>query len=332
MGSSTAAPVRTSRRNGGSVAHSVAVTTMAVAYGASLSTLPNLAFKDWANYLVYGEHSWARLLAFADEGVLQLLANEPVWLLLNAALATQLGPEQVARTMIFIPGTVVALLVLKSHPRQFVWLLVVLFLPMVVKNHLIHIRQGAAISVFLMGWFSQRRTARVVLFGIAPFIHISFVFVVALLFVVTVARRLRLSVGLRALFFLGAGLTISLTSLWVGALVGARQTDTYEGVAGDVSGLGFLFWAGVLGVMYLEGRRFLWVHKFETGAIVFYLSAYWLLEVAARIFENVAVLVLIAGLRMTGLRRLLFLLLVVAFGVLQWSLQADQPLLGFGID
>jgi hypothetical protein len=99
----------------------------------------------------------------------------------------------------------------------------------------------------------------------------------------------------------------------------------------DVSGLGFAFWFGVLGLMLMQGRNFLRKYVFETGLVGFYLATYWMIEVTARIFESGLLLVLLAGLSLTGWRRLTYLSAVLAFGGLSWILRVGQPAMGFGI-
>jgi len=100
----------------------------------------------------------------------------------------------------------------------------------------------------------------------------------------------------------------------------------------DVSGLGFVLWLGVFILFRMEGRQFLRIHAFETGMIVFYLGTYWLIEVTARIFESSVLLVLIAGLSLTGWRLVAYKIIVfcVLFG-LSWSMRTGAPAMGFGV-
>jgi len=56
-----------------------------------------------------------------------------------------------------------------------------------------------------------------------------------------------------------------------------------------------------------------------------------MIEVTARIFESGLLLVLLAGLSLTGWRRLTYLSAVLAFGGLSWILRVGQPAMGFGI-
>jgi len=310
----------------------LAAFVLAVTYGVVLSQIPSEQFKDFSNYLVYAEHSWSRLSWLMDKNVLSAFSNEPVWLLINAGLGAFLPPEAVVRLIIFVPATLVAWLVLLSNPRQFVWLLAFLLLPLVIKNHLIHLRQGVAIAIFLLGWFSHHRIVRWALMGVTPFVHASFFFVLLILCAARAMTHFHLSAGIRILSFVMMGALVSGGLAWVTAMLGARQAQEYEFAMADVSGLGFLFWLGILGLLILEGQTYLRKHAFEIGMIAFYLSTYWFIEVTARIFESGMLPVLLAGLALTGWRRHAFLMAIVFVqGGTVWLMRIGQPAMGFGI-
>jgi hypothetical protein len=224
----------------------------------------------------------------------------------------------------------VAWLVLRYDPRQFLWLLVFLLLPQVIKNHIVTLRQGTAISVFLAGWFTTRQPLRWLLIGATPFIHSAFFFVLGLMALSGLARRMRLAADLRTLLFVGAGVAIGASLAWIALLLGARQAKNYAFSMPEVSGLGFVFWIIVFGVMCLQGRTYVRRHAFELGVIAFYLGTYFLVEVTARIFEAALLLVLFACLRLTRWRRVAFLSLITSYGLLEYMLRIGQPMLGFG--
>jgi len=311
--------------------HHLSIAILAVAYGVILASLPLEAFKDRANYLVYAKDSWAILIRYWERGLLPTLANEPIWLLLNSGFAKWLAPENVVRLIIFIPASLIAWLVLRYGRRQFLWLLFFLLLPSVVKNHIVHLRQGVAIAVFMAGWMTTWRPGRIILLATTPFIHSSFFFILSLMTFTSMLRSFRISVGLRNVFVAIAGIVIGLRLEWLASLFGARQAMQYEFAATDVSGLGFAFWFLVLVVWCFQGRSFLDRHSFEVAAIVFYLSTYFFIEVSARIFESSLLLVLLAGLGLTGWRRQALLVMMLGYGVLQWVMRIGQPGLGFGI-
>lgn len=305
--------------------------TFSLAYGFALSQIPGYDFKDWANYIIFAEASELILLGFLSGGLVEMLANEPLWLLLNIGLALFLEPDTVVRTIIFGSAFTVSWLVLRQHPHHAWWLLIFLLLPVVVKNHLIHIRQGAAIALFLAGWFCSGRLSRALLMGLSPFVHASFFFVLMILVLARLFRQLRLGPDLRTIAFIGAGIAVGLGLFWVAYMLGARQALQYQFAMTYVSGLGFVFWSTVVLLMFMQGRAFLRERAFETGTLLFYLATYFLIEVTARIFESSLLLVLLAGLAMTGWRLAVFRGVMLFYGGMSWLMRFSQPALGFGI-
>lgn len=310
-----------------SLNYQLLVFALAVAYGGLLSSLPLDIFKDRANYLIYAEHSWQILERYRDAGPLAVLANEPLWLLLNTALGAVFSPQITLRTIIFVPATLVAWLVLRQDQRQFIWLLLFLLLPQVIKNHIIHLRQGVAIAVFFAGWFVRWQPIRWILIAAAPFIHSSFFFVLFLLIIVKLMRRLRLAADFRTLLTAGAAVSVGDAYELAGSL-GARQAELYTAPAEAISGFGFAFWALGFIVMYLQGREFLRQYAFEVSTIVFFLGTYFFSPVTGRIFESTVLLVLLSGLRLTGWRYLAFIGLFMIYMLQLWLMRIGQP--GFG--
>ena len=303
---------------------------IALLYGAILSQVPNESFFDYSNYLQYADAPWTALQVNWAINPLFALANEPVWLCLNAILALVFEPEGVVRAIIFLSASTVALKVLRFNPRLLPLLFLLLFMPMVIKNFLVHIRQGVAIAIFLLGWFASPRW-RLPVMALAASVHISFAFILLMLGLAWTAGRLRLGPDLRALIFTSAGLAIGAGLGWLAALFGARQAQEYSFVMTEVSGFGFVLWALIFSLMCLEGRKYLRNYMFESGVILFYLATYFLIEVTGRIFESGAILVFLAVFNLTGWRRNAALLVLATVALAQWGARLNQPMLGFGL-
>lgn len=298
---------------------------IALTYGFVVSQLPDVHFKDFRSYLSYADSSWFIALNNADDGLLKFLINEPIWLLMNAGLGLFLHPEIVVRLIIFFGASSVAWLILRHYPQHFIWLILFLFLPQVIKNYLIHLRQGAAIAVFLWGWFAVNRFSRWLFMGLTPFIHASFFFILALFALTFILRFIRFGSDIKTLAYVAVGITCGLGLGVLAQLLDARQAEVYSFERAEVSGLGFVLWAMILGVMLSAEKKWLWEHAFESGLVTFYLVTYWLIEVAGRIFESGVIIVLLAGLTLKGWRRQVFLYIVVGSGVLGWMLRMGRP-------
>lgn len=314
----------------GSQNYQIFVLLIAVVYGGFLTILPLDLFTDRENYLNYAENSFMIFERHQDNGLIPLLANEPLWLLINACLANWLPPSLVLRCIIFISATLVAWLVLIHHPKHFVWLLILLFFPAVLKNHIIHLRQGLAIAVFLIGWFSKKPFVRLTIIATTPFIHASFLFILGILILSRSMTYFRFGPDLRTIIVASLSLGMGLVFARLATLVGARQSEYNDFSLTNVSGLGFLFWLIILFVWLLQGRNFLRKYAFESGIIILYLGTYWLINVTARIFESGLLLILLASLNLTGWRRQAFLTFFMALLIMQWFVRLGEPVFGFG--
>jgi hypothetical protein len=294
---------------------------VAAVYAIVLASLPLLEFRDRANYLIYGYASDLILQRNLAQGITTVLSNEPVWLLINIILASFLSPEQIIQVIIAFSAFIVSWITLRTRPRQFVWLLVFLLFPSVVKNYIIHLRQGLAIAIFMIGLLVIKpRILSWLFIGITPFIHASFFFVVGLLFLSRASRRLRLDSYLSIILF--AAITIGIVGAleWVASGLGARQASEYELRGGVVvSGVNFVFWLIMLLLMVIQGRTFLRQHRFVISSIIFYLGTYFFTPITARVFESTLLLVLVSGLDLTGWRGHTFRFAVLGYGALQWA-------------
>lgn len=295
----------------------------ALAYAGVLALMPGDNLHDRDNYLAYLENAPIFMLGWLDGDVLQILSNEPIWILVNAALGLLLPQDLALRVLIFVPAAIVAHRVLGADPRHALLLLAFLLLPQVVKNHVVHLRQGLGVAVFLFGWFTASRRLRWGLLLLTPLLHSSFFFVLLILVMARLMQRWRMPLHGCWAAFIATGITVALSLGALARTAGARQGEEAEFAASqDISGLGFLFWSAVLIILLLQSRKFLRSHVFEIGTVLFYLATYFLSPFTARVFESTLPVVLLASLRMRGTGRTLFLVAILAFGSMQFLLQA----------
>jgi hypothetical protein len=306
---------------------------MALAFAAVVTALPVDAFKDRQNYLNYFTSAPLLLLTEFEAGLGSLLANEPVFVSLCLVLNALMEPEQALRVVIFAGAFLVAHASLRLSRGHLLLVLCFLLCPQILKNHIVHLRQGLGIGVFLVGWTSSRPRVRWTFMLLAPFVHSSFVFVLLMMAVGAVVRKFGNSKMLAFGAYLALGLAIGFGLGIISQLLGARQGEQFEFVADpSISGQGFAFWTLPLAVMLMQSRRFVSEHLLEIGSIIVYLATYFLSPVTGRVFESSLILVLLAGLRMRADSRLVFLGLIGAYTLLQWLQIAYGINLVFGPD
>ena len=302
---------------------------LALGYALVLASLPVDVFKDRGNYLIYASHSGIIFERYLAQGWLSAFSNEPVWLWLNTLLAMFWSPEMVVRILIFFPAFAVALVVLRHDSRQFLWLLLILLMPQVIKNHIIHLRQGVAIGVFILGWIAVRPWQRWSLWLLAPLIHTSFFFILPFWVLSQLLVRLRFAMDLRTLLYSIVGITVGLGLGWLATVFQARQATQYGFDSADISGLGFVFWGFVLLLTFWQGREYQRTHAFAVSVLILYLCTYFLSEVTARIFESALLIVLLALLQLKGLRRQIFLAAISFYTLWSYAGRLGSPWLGW---
>jgi len=305
--------------------------SFATAYATILATLPIDVFKDRANYLVYAKDSADVVASFYSINALVLLANEPIWLFVNSGLSKFFGPEATLRIVIFFPSFVVSFLLVKENPKNVLWMIFFLVMPLVVKNHVVHLRQGLGIAFFLFGYYSRHTFFRVLWVATASFIHSSFLVIGAIGLSVWLYRQLKLPPRLRllllAISFSGMGFLL----IEIASALGARQGQRYADTSVDISGVGFIFWFLILLVFLSRGAAFARRNMFPLGVLLFYLASYFQIAVGARILESAVISILIAGVSLTGWPRQAFLFLIVIYSVAMYVFRIGEPWLGWGV-
>lgn len=301
-------------------------------YAFFLANLPVDAFVDRDNYLIYAEQAKYLLGLNFSSGLLRLIFNEPIWLLINIFLSTFLNPENVVRFIIFFSSFCVSYFALNYSKRNFLLLLIILFLPQVLKNHIIHLRQGLALSFFLIGWFSEKKYKKNIFFLMSAFIHSSFLFVLAFVFIDKIVSTLKVDIYIKSIICFLAAITLLLLMGIIASMLGARQAEEVVPVFGQISGLGFLFWL-VMMILFLLQKEFVVAKQsFIILCIIVYLTTYFFTPYTARIFESTMLLILMAGTYFTKELKIFFIILVGIYFLGQWYPLLDLPKFGWGIE
>ena len=307
-------------------------------YALTLSQLPLDVFKDRENYFVYIFYSQEIFQRYTAGGVSSIIANEPIWLFFNMLLSRFLNPDNAMRVLIFIPAFIVSWQLLRRNLNHAIWMVVFLLSPQVVKNHIIHLRQGVAVAIFIFAYFSNSKWVRFSLMGVACLIHSSLFFICILGVGTWSLTKLRFSPRAQAamffLFFAFLGAVIELFAGGITSLagqLGARQAITYADADLNISGIGFAFWGGVFLLFISSGDAFLRGNTFAISILAFYLVIYFLTPVAGRVFESGLFVVFLAALALPHPRRIIFLWGFASMALAQYYLRMSEPWLGFGL-
>ena len=287
---------------------------------------------DRLNYLEYASSSEIILLRYLTNGFLSLIANEPIWLLINLISNQFFQPEATLKIIIFCASFISSYLILKSNSRYFLFLLIILIFPNVLIKYIVHLRQGLAISIFLLGWFSTSKFKALLLYTISPLIHSSFFFILAIFLLIYLLQKIHLTNELILFLVIIFGFIVGFSISYLTNVFGARQAEEYDFKLTQVSGLGFLFWSFIFLIYWFQGKKFVQSHLFVIAPLVFYLSTYFLIDVTSRIFESVVIIVLLAGFNLTSWRFHAFFILVCMFVSFSWVISLNKTWLGWGFE
>lgn len=268
----------------------------ALLYTWILWQIPFEGIKDRGNYLSYPRRSEIILYRLGQGTVVHLFANEPLWLWVNSIGYQLISSDSIVRFVIAVGSFPTALVVLRQRieAKHFWFLVFILFFIPVLKNYIVHLRQGMAIGVFLAFWAIGNRKWTAVGLGVAALIHASFFVVGVVWLVAWFFSTLKARTFTRLALYAGLGVLLSLSLGQIASFLGARQAAALEGeVVLNISGLGFLFWLFIFSGFLWTGISFVRKHSFEIGMLVFYLSNYFITPFSARILESAIVPILL---------------------------------------
>ncbi len=310
--------------------HVLGIFFFSVLCAFTLASMPIDAFMDRINYLNYAKNSDEILFSYLQSGLLKIVFNEPAWLFLNTGLSKIFQPEVTLRVIIFFSSFITIYVISKNYPRYFFFVVLFLLSPLVMTKYIVHLRQGLAISIFLLGWFSLNSGRRLFFYLLSPFVHSSFFFVLLFLFIKWLCKKLNMTIGIQGILYLMLGGIVGFFLPYIAQALDARQAQEYAFKMADVSGLGFIFWLFVLILYAFQGGEFLKKNIFQVGTLIFYLSTYFLIEITGRIFESTVVLVLLSSLMLNGWRKKSFTFIYIAFFVALYFKRYSEPWFGWG--
>ncbi|PXW80495.1 EpsG-like putative glucosyltransferase [Pseudogracilibacillus auburnensis] len=270
--------------------------------------------QNYLNYVTYSHLLFSNTVDKALHNPLFILVNEPIWLLLNNCFNLIFEPETVIRIFIFFSAVSVLYALGKITNYSFLTIFFFLFLVQIIKNHILHLRQGLAVGIFLLG-FTREGKKGILLRFITPFIHTSFWFV---LFIEVFEKWTKnfFTLSARLVIFIVSAFSFVFTIPFLMELSGDRRIKLYAGYEAG-SYYGFLLWL-LMGLLF-----FLLVKKNETGiigryAIILYVLTYFFIDFGARLFENYIPIIVAAILMSNKESKVILVFVLIIYGGITW--------------
>lgn len=303
----------------------------AMTYATYLTSLPIDAFLDRVNYILYASSSYL-IQAFYLGSYASYLANEPLWLAMNIHLYEFFEVDTIIRIFIFFPAFITAYIVMSKRNFGFLIAFAIMLIPGVAQNYIVHIRQGVAVSIFLIGYFSNKRKIANYIIAISPFIHSAFFLIAGIYFACEVFKRIkfvkpqwRITIMVAAIILA----TVFMETVMAGAAF--RQTNEYRNIATEISGLGFLVWSFILALICSQGVRFVEENLFSVLSLIFYLMIYFFAPFAGRVIECVVIPIFFTGMMMAGWKRWAFAGIMFAQAAAFYVLNSGSYWFGWGV-
>jgi len=301
----------------------------------------NETINDRLNYLIFIKGAENIFFNYFEKGILNFFFNEPLWSTIIIFFKVFLTSENIIRAIVLFSSFVSSYLILKVDNRYFIFLLILLFFPGIIDKFVVHLRNGFAITIFLIGWFSISKFWRIVFFGLSPLIHSSF-FIIILIYLFNVYfkkinwlfNKIRIDIFLIVTTSILLSIIIILNLAFFAEILGARQIDhkTYFNFnLKNISGMGFLFWLIVLFLYLLEGKNFILKNSFQIFLILFYLISYFTLNIGIRIFESALIIVILCSLDLNSWRKICFFSIFSFYMLSVFIIRINKPYFGWGI-
>ena len=294
-------------------------------YAYILAGLPIDGFIDRDNYLNYVANSGLIFFGNLSQGLFSFLLNEPIWLFINMVLNFLFDPEFALRIIIFTSSFAFSFYMLRARRGDLFYVffaIVICLLPQVMKNYVIHLRQGVAIAFVAFMMFSATGLARRIYIVFAPFVHSSYFFLLPNIFISWIVNE-KLKLGKNSfsffLFYFLIACFIVLVFVNVLSFTSARQVETLEQVSGESrSGMAVLFWAVVFYLFVSSGDEFRRNNFFSIASIAIYIMLYFFFDPIARVFESSLPFIFFSGYELKSKRRWVFFSMVFVLFCFQW--------------
>lgn len=265
-------------------------TIIAFTYSLVLSQIPEIFLRDRDSYLRYASIPESIFEKNIGNGFTSALFNEPLFLGLNWVLGLVLDPLFIPMLFSFIISFTLSFFFLKEIRGILFKTLGIFFLfftPMLFHLQLVTLRQGFALSIFLITvMITKKQKIWILVAFILGFLHTSFFIFFILLYLEYLLRNL--SIKTKILVYMIFSFFFSLSFLIVGSLMSVRQTEVYESVESSSSGLSFLLYASILILILSRGESYLKKYSYSSIAIlglVCYLSLYFISPIAGRLLS-----------------------------------------------
>ena len=303
-------------------------------YGLLLTvSLPIDGVLDRANYLyaLQSANSIAALFIKLNQLTFSsLLSSELLWNLMNVIGSEIFFSETLLRIYIFFSASSAAFLIARVYGKSGIFVLAILVTPAFLKNYIIHLRQGIAISIALNFFLVKSAKRGLLVILIASLVHASFSFFLPALVLDFILKKFDFYVRKSVLFLSGVILALILVvfSNMVNLAMFSQKIGQYDGSEIHYSGVGYLAnIALVIPVLLIRKRQVFFAPIYFLFG--FYLISFFYLPYAARIWESLLVFVCLISLKYSPYK-LVTMSVIFVSSIFYYLKNFGEPIFGWG--
>jgi hypothetical protein len=265
------------------------------------------AFSDRWAYEMNFDNAEIYVIQFFSEFNFSSIFNEPLYYPFIFFLKAFYWGDNYVELLIFLTSFFFSFTLLNYAKKEwsfFIMVVIFLLFPFVLKNYVIHLRQGLAMSLFYFGFYSDSKKLKFLIY-VSPLIHGTFLPIVLVYFILQFKSYFRLYY----LYFLLTILSLFLLS----NSESITKLNNLSDYSSDASGIGFAIWFVLLLILfYLKFHEY---NSFFVILLIIYLSSYFFYpSFSSRTFESSLPLVLFS-LNKRFFEYRIFFLFFLFFGV-----------------
>lgn len=293
------------------------------------SYIYNKSFIDYGNYFNFAEHSSSIIGEYRSYNIIRFITNEPLWLYIVFLLNFLFDSESTLKILVCFISFLTIYNLSKIDKIDIFSLIIILISPLLVKNFLVHIRQGFAISIFIFALNINNKYIKYFLIFLIPFIHSSFFILYFIIAVCYFGKIFNINIILNTAIVSLISILLAYNIALISNYLDARQSEYYDFSSLEMSGFAFIYWTSFLFIILLLNKKKTFIAYCATGIISFYISSYWFTNITSRVFESGLILILIYFVSLNERQKTRLFLIFLLSSLYTWAVQFSLPGWGF---
>lgn len=288
-------------------------------YILTFITLPSSVFRDRDNYQAYVDYLDDIIYGYTDSG-LNIIFNEPVFLLINLILGRLIHSEYVPLFFVFFIITSFFIFLKKNSYNFFIFILgLASFLTISYTFHFqfVILRQAIATIIIIYSLMYLKNIKVILLITFFTcFIHSSMFFILLLLVLNQFLKEKNIkfrAIFVSLIFFIGGFFVLNLAQS-----MGVRQATTLMELDYSPNGGAFILWLFVLiYLIFFEKRKDNYLYDYAVLGLVVFLTLYFTNPIVGRLMCSfVPAVILILVQRFTYLNVAILSILIFVYSIL----------------